>query len=107
LPELIEEVMDIPNMESPPKYITVFEWKTYEDSPLNIGNLVLPREWLWIVAECEKTLDLDGRVNYINNLRFLLGQELKRAISDVDLMFTTWQQRGIAYLKTIGKIKSK
>jgi hypothetical protein len=68
---------------------------------VDTGEMVNPREWLWIVAECEKKLTgLMDRVNYINNLR----QLFQRPFSDLDLVCATWQQRATAYFKTIGKI---
>lgn len=76
-----------------------FYWK---DS----GQAVTEKEWLWIVAECEKKLNEKQQVWYLQKLsqgrfrdgdRGTIGCIVDRAV------FATWQQRAIAYFKTIGK----
>jgi hypothetical protein len=73
-----------------------FAWK---QSERGWGCEVSTREWLWIAAECEKKLSLhQGSLQKYS-------QELINNYGAYGCIFTTWQQRGIAYLKTIGKME--
>jgi hypothetical protein len=58
------------------------------------GNEITPREWDWVVNEVIKKLSTADRIAY--------GTLLCNYEFDKELM-STWQQRAIAYFKTIGK----
>jgi hypothetical protein len=56
------------------------------------GNEITPREWDWVVWKCISKLDV--------KLQCLITDKIP---STTSLMAATWQQRAIAYFKTIGK----
>lgn len=74
---------------------------------------VTNREWDWIVRECEKKLRINpgtwqpgGIGHYITTLAILVG-DCKSGETSLNECLNTvtanWQQRAIAYFKTMGK----
>jgi hypothetical protein len=88
--------------EELPEYITIdedmFWWKVGMTSHPAYAR-VTDREWLWIVAECEKELMAAQVDRYIEDLIVLTN-----AKTSAHLLASTWQQRATAYFRTIGKM---
>ena len=73
-----------------------------------LGERITPREWLWIVAECEKKLDGFSGDQYLCAIHEEVNNNVRRCwkVSEAncwDIATATWQQRATAYFKTVGK----
>lgn len=105
LPTLIH-VRQHPQITAP-----TFWWDDTYNTP--DPRTVSDREWLWVVAECEKKLNAAQKIQYteLSASECQLvdwGYYADEAAIDWDevsiLVFLTWQQRAVAYFKAIGKI---
>jgi len=76
-----------------------FYWRA-RNSETCIRPLVTPREWDWIVRECEKKLDESQWHVYDENVCELYITGVTQIFM---LLHAPWQTRAIAYFKTIGK----
>ena len=75
-----------------------FNWKENTDEGFIMGGKVTPREWDWVVRECEKKLDIHHEDCHWFFKRDAIAKE-----SGEEPFLLSWQQRAIAYFKTIGK----
>jgi hypothetical protein len=95
LPELIQPIhQDCEGYESD-KDIIGFQWR-------DADGAITDREWNWVVREVIKKLGpsklntcSQAYMEFVGQLGVLTGQESN--------IMSTWQQRAIAYFKTIGK----
>ena len=107
LPELIEDVDTLTDTAFGDGTLHLFfAWKDTNEE-------ITAREWLWVVAECEKKLNAAQKIQYteLSASECQLvdwGYYAGEAAIDWDevsiLVFLTWQQRAVAYFKAIGKI---
>lgn len=87
LPELIEAIDMIPTTVGTNRNDT---WKVFRH--VKTLSPVFDWEWDYLVNQILLTLDLSSKVSFLNTLRQSLS-EGKKAISDFDLISSTWQQR--------------
>lgn len=85
--------------EELPELISYYEYTFWWIPHGNVqgSKLVTDREWLWIVAECEKKLSDIQRDFYIDTL-------IDSTEVQAYAILATWQQRAIEYFKMIGKL---
>lgn len=81
--------------------------KTYDEFPpeLWLGReerQVQPLEYLGLCHLVEAKLSQQHRVDFINALRFLIGKETKHAVSDLQLVSATFDQRHAALKEVMG-----
>lgn len=92
LPELIylelESKVYPPTLDNRQWY---FYWK---DTPAKQD--ITPREWGWIVRECERKFSMEQLRDYCHHLGRL-------GMNGYQCVTAAWQQRAIAYFRTIGK----
>lgn len=105
LPELIE----VCNRTHESGFSPIFLWR---DRGSNFNEIRI-REWPWIISEVEKKLNAAQKIQYTElsasecqliDWGYYPGETIIDWGEVSELIFLTWQQRAVAYLKTIGKI---
>jgi hypothetical protein len=104
---LAEELLELLFIYQNPQFAHfTIHWKQPFPPNNDINNArVTDREWLWIVAECEKSLNIviNGE-NYYRELQRLIRPYSDTSKFYIPIVMATWQQRATAYFKTIGKL---